>query len=297
MSNITTLPKAEIEKVSKQFSADAGYTYNERLLITIDDCVNQYNKAEEVSRIAQMVIKDRMQGSALLKAKKLICGDEWNNKQLSHLKSEKWKEFLQTLGCPYRNSQYLLDFAGYKEAEDNLIAQGIEITPIATASHYREVKKLTDINTPEAVATTYTQAVEANGGNIPRTAKEVKEVINTSKNKISSEELFLREFPEYEDIESPHNDLKVDDFISRKLPRVSKDKWKHFYKLVAKIIHPDKGGNEDDMSILTGLNEVYDYLRKQEEISNKSDEKYKAYEDWCKDYGCNPHDWVEDVNS
>ena len=95
--------------------------------------VNQYNKAEEVSRIAQMVIKDRMQGSALLKAKKLICGDEWNAKGLTHETSEKWKNFLQSINCKLDNAYKLLDFAGYKEAEANLIQQGIPVEEITTA--------------------------------------------------------------------------------------------------------------------------------------------------------------------
>ncbi len=60
-------------------------------------------------------------GDALLKAKKLICGDEWNAKSLSHSKSSKWKDFLNTLNLVNKNGEvkvnvrYLLDFAGYKE--------------------------------------------------------------------------------------------------------------------------------------------------------------------------------------
>ena len=95
--------------------------------------VNQYNKAEEVSRIAQMVIKDRMQGSALLKAKKLICGDEWNASRLSASYTKKWQDFCIVINCSQQQASYLLDFAGYKEAEANLIAQGVDVTPIATA--------------------------------------------------------------------------------------------------------------------------------------------------------------------
>ena len=65
------------------------------------------------------------QGKALLDAKKLICGDEWNVKQLTHKTSKKWKEFLKMLdlidknGNQKVNVNYLLDFAGYKEAEQN----------------------------------------------------------------------------------------------------------------------------------------------------------------------------------
>ena len=300
MSKLTTLPTKEIETISKQFSADTGYTYNEKLLHTVDDCVEQYKKAEEVSRIAQAVIKDRMQGSALLKAKKIICGDEWNSRKLSNIISKKWLSFCETLGQidrsgnQTRNISYLLDFAGYKEAEERLIEAGVDVTPIDTASHYREVKKLSELDSHEAVATTYTQAVEANNGEIPSTAKEVKEVVNTSKNKVNSMDLFLSDFPEYIGIEPSHNKLKVDDIISSKLPRPSKDKWKHFYKIVASSIHPDKGGTDDDMAILTGIKEVYDYLHQQDKQNMQMSEKTEKYREWCESKGCSMYAWIED---
>lgn len=76
MSSLTTLAPKEIKSITTNFSADTGLTYSARNLKTLDDCVDQYNKAEEVSLLAQSVIKDRMQGDALLKAKKIICGDD-----------------------------------------------------------------------------------------------------------------------------------------------------------------------------------------------------------------------------
>ncbi len=87
-------------------------------------------------------------------AKKLICGDEWNTKILPQASAAKWKLFLQSISCidkngePKRNVSYLLDFAGYKEQEEKLIEAGEDITPIETASHYREAKKATPKSEP-----------------------------------------------------------------------------------------------------------------------------------------------------
>ena len=62
--------------------------------------------------------KDGLQCKALLEAKKLICGDEWNKK--GSTSSPKFLLFLGKLdlikpdGRPKANVNYLLDFAGYK---------------------------------------------------------------------------------------------------------------------------------------------------------------------------------------
>ena len=116
---------------------------------TVEECKDLYNNAIEIASVAQQAIKDGLQGKALLNAKKLICGDEWNAKRLTKSREKSWNIFLQAIdsveadGKPKRNVKYLLDFAGYKEAEQNLIDEGIEVETIDTASHYREVKKLT----------------------------------------------------------------------------------------------------------------------------------------------------------
>lgn len=75
----------------------------------------------------------------------MICGkDEWNKAKLSNRYSLKWREFLKNLDLLQKNGdakvnvRFLLDFAGYKEAEERLIEAGVEVTPIETASHYRE---------------------------------------------------------------------------------------------------------------------------------------------------------------
>ena len=68
--------------------------------------------------------KDRMQGDALLKAKKLICEDEWDVQinKMNKQKAGNWKSFLRHLDLwedtkrsAKRSVRDLLDFAGYKE--------------------------------------------------------------------------------------------------------------------------------------------------------------------------------------
>ena len=70
-------------------------------------------------RTTQAII---LQGKSLLKAKKLICDEEWNAVKLTVPVSKKWLLFLETVslidkkGFAKANVSYLLDFAGYKEA-------------------------------------------------------------------------------------------------------------------------------------------------------------------------------------
>jgi len=71
---------------------------------------------------------DGLQGNALLTAKKLLCGDEWDSKKPTKVIGKKWSDFLSVINCQKANANYLLDFAGYKEDGGT----------IDTASHYRE---------------------------------------------------------------------------------------------------------------------------------------------------------------
>jgi len=196
--NVISLDKKEVSSITKRYSATATVG-NQHTLRTTDDCKVQYQTAEEVSLLAKTAIKDGLQGQALLVAKKLICGDEWNKRNMSGNPRKKWADFLITIQCSSQQSGLLLDFAGYKEAEQNLIDEGVDVTPIDTASHYREAKKLSDISGHEAVSTTYTQAVEANGGVVPKTAKEVVTVVQASKKRISSEDLFFKDEPQWKE--------------------------------------------------------------------------------------------------
>lgn len=280
MSNIISLKEKEVNSITKNFSADTGLTYSPRALKTIDDCVEQYNKADEVSHIAQQVIKDRMQGDALLKAKKLICGDEWNldMPQIGRSLRSKWSDFLSVIGLltiggtrdgmPKTNVKYLLDFAGYKE-------RGGEIE---TASHYREVKKVASSKSDEKeIDALYHES----GGAELKTAREVKEAVQEKK--ISVYQLFTEEVGEEPraDLSSMMAGVK----IQEAMPNPTESEWKDFYRTVANCIHPDKGGREEHATILTQLNTMYQIMFKHNKQVAINKAWWADYKIWKEDNG------------
>ncbi len=265
MNNLTTISEKEIKSITTNFSSDTGLTYSPRNLKTLDDCVEQFNKADEVSHLAQTVIKDRMQGDALLKAKKLICGDEWNANKMTNKVSSKWKDFLMNINCKQVNASYLLDFAGYKEAGGK----------IETASHYREVKKVSTTKTHTEIDAMYDEA----GGDELGTAREVKESVQ--KQKVWVQPLFEKVVgaePKVS-LSSMAYGMKLND----SMPTPSETEWKSFYRTVAACVHPDKGGSQEHTALLTQLNEMYQIVFTQ----NKEVEKQKK---WNADYKI----WKED---
>jgi len=133
MSDLITLSKEDqtiAAGISKVGVSGMNSAYD---ISTVALCQELYTKAPEIAQIASMAIKDGLQGKALLAAKKIICGDEWNAKILPQTSAAKWKLFLQSISCidkngePKRNVSYLLDFAGYKEQEEKLIEAGEDI--------------------------------------------------------------------------------------------------------------------------------------------------------------------------
>ena len=291
MSDLITLSKEDqtiAAGISKVGVSGMNSAYD---ISTVALCQELYTKAPEIAQIASMAIKDGLQGKALLAAKKIICGDEWN-KPLTHQTSKKWKDFLQVLKTSSQQASYLLDFAGYKEVEEELIKEGIEITPIDTASHFREAKKLSDSKEHGAVATTYTEAVKSNNGVKPSTAKEVVEVVQKSKKKVDSEILFFKDEPQWSERKTGIGAFAVGNAMISHISPIEKDDWKRFYKTVAKCVHPDKGGSEDDMTILAAMNEMMSVLHKQQEFEQWQKNKLAAYKIWCLNYGCELHDFV-----
>lgn len=279
MGKMVSIPTKEVETITKSFSADTAITYSPRHLRTVEDCIDQYNKAEEVSRIAQSVIKDRMQGDALLKAKKLICGDEWDktNTGISKPVFSQWLDFLKNLNLTYivNNTvqpkvavRNLLDFAGYKE-------RGGEIE---TASHYREVKKVVGKDV-EDIDRTYKEA----GGEDLNTAKEVKEAVSKVSKKIWVQELFEKEAGKCPD--SGKNTMALGVLALEKLPSVSEAQWKEFYRKMSRCVHPDHGGTDEDMAILASINNMITTVIAENKKTALAKEWQRDYEQWKKDHG------------
>ncbi len=110
MGKIVNIPEKEMTRITKRSSL-VGMDYNPT---TKKECKQLYLDAPQIAEVTKAAVKDGLQGKALLTAKKLICGDEWDAKRLSSSLKKKWEEFFLSLGASERNVAYLLDFAGYK---------------------------------------------------------------------------------------------------------------------------------------------------------------------------------------
>ncbi len=270
MGNLITLPKNEVETITKCYSADTTSTYNPRQLKTVEDCVDQYNKAEEVSRLAQSVIKDRMQGDALLKAKELICGKENYRKPLTNIISEKWTNFYLMLGAKKNNVDKLLAFAGYKEDGGK----------IETASHYREVKKVSATKTQTEIDELYDDA----GGEELTTAKEVKEGLLTTPKTVYVRHVFEDEAGKCP--ERGANSMRLGTIMLQKTPSVTSGEWKKWYHKVSLCLHPDHNkDSSDDMAILASINEMIQTVIDANKKNKESDLWEADFKMWKEDKG------------
>lgn len=293
---ITTLDKAEQKLAAGIVSIGLMGMKNSYDPKTEQECVELYKNAEEISSAAKMALKDGLQGKALLNAKKIICGDEWNATRLTKNIVLKWNTFLgqinllrttgERIGSATDTVHKLLDFAGYKEKEEELIADGVEVTPINTASHYRETKKIAQEDgktTPEDISKVFTQAVKTNDGVIPSTAKEVKEVVAKASRKIYVQELFIKEVgvcpPE------AISSMTLGTTILSILPDLSEAQWKKWYRDMSKLIHPDTGGSSSDFAILNTINEAMTLTVENREKKQLRKEWKEDYETWKEDKG------------
>lgn len=306
MSELITLTKEEQQKavsLSKVGMIGAGRGFN---LTTEEECADLYRKAPEIASMAKQSLQDGLQGKALLEAKKLICGNEWNKPlHKTNPKSKNWSNFLLEVKCSKQQASYLLDFAGYKEVEEKLIKEGVEVKPIETASHFREAKKAALANAKEEgielsstdkhteTAKAFTEAVEANDGDVPKTAKEVKKVLKNFKNKVYSLDIYLKEFPD--EVEPQvDNIIKFSGKLAANVPEVSEKEFKSFFKAAAKCLHPDKGGKDEDMNMLLKLKDFMEIIIDRNTKLGEREKFNSKYAKWCESKGHKPHDWVED---
>lgn len=269
MGKIITIPQDEVMKITKR-STLVGMDYNPK---TLDECTKLYRDAPQIAEIAKSAIVDGLQGKALLEAKKLICGDEWNKAgNLSGSLSKTWQIFLQSVSCSKQQASYLLDFAGYKE-------DGGEIE---TASHYREVKKRIGTDS-SAIDEAYNDA----GGKDLKTAKDVAKSIKS----ISVLKLFEQEVGTFESVML--STMQLQDKLTECIPDVSQEEWKSFYRKVSHCIHPDKGGEEIEMMMLSSFNKMMNILFKQVKEVQKSKEYRADYAQWKEDRGYES-DWIKE---
>ncbi len=268
MNKLTTIGKKEQLDISRRTAMiRAAYTPE-----TTEECAELYRNAEEIATVAAIALKDGLQGKALLQAKKNLCGKEWNAVSLTHAKSLKWKEFLNILnlidkqGKVKVNVRFLLDFAGYKE-------EGGEIE---TASHMREVKKIAGPKV-EDIDKAYADA----GGSENKSARELKE--NLTKTKIYVKDIFVREVGAMP--ETAMTIIQVGAKVLEKLPYMSEDEWKTWYRTASRCMHPDHGGTVHDFSILNSLNEMITVITENTKKQDTYNEWNNDYKQWKEDHG------------
>ena len=239
---------------------------------TTEECKQLFLDAEEISLQAASALKDGLQGKALLQAKKNLCGEDWNLRQLSKGSREKWSSFLREIDCwnekvgsQNRNVSYLLDFAGYKE----------EGGVIETASHYREAKKIAGPNTGD-IDETYKNV----GGSENKTAAQLR--ANLTKKKVYVQDIFIREVGHKP--EPSMNQIQIGSKMLDKLPHMTENEWKTWYRTASRCMHPDHGGSEHDFSILNSLNEMITTVVENEKRRVVYNEWAEDFKQWKKDH-------------
>ncbi len=73
MGAVVSISEKETKVIGKRASL-VGMDYDPK---TVRECEELYRNASQIAEVAKAAIKDGLQGQALLEAKKIICGDEW----------------------------------------------------------------------------------------------------------------------------------------------------------------------------------------------------------------------------
>ncbi len=98
--------------------------------------------------------------------------------------------------------------------------------------------------------------------------KTTKLTIDDIKKNAEAEYKLLYPYPEY-----VNYDISV--------PAIEDNKWKSFYREVAKKIHPDSGGNAEHMAILSELNRMMTSVQKQQDHFAQTSKWSKEKDSYC----------------
>ena len=238
---------------------------------TVENCALLYTKIEEVKTQFKQEA-DTYQGMALLAARKLIFGDDYNKILTNHPSGNKWTEFCYQINVSKMQSSRLLEFAGYKEIETEMIEMNPDIKPIETASHFQAAKKsiIGELGkteaTPTKIAETYSKAIEQERP--METAAQVKE--STQAVVEDPEEIEFERQMEEERTKGRYRTQGQQELgISTSSPSrppfaadlgkvvyAKRGDWKFLYKEMSKIAHPDKGGSAGLQHFLNDVNEI-----------------------------------------
>ena len=119
-----------------------------------------------------------------------------------------------------------------------------------------------------------------------KTAKSIKE---------AAEEMAGTEVIFYDDMykeetgktmpQGGHGILFVQDEVMKMLPDVNADAWKKFHRYAANIMHPDKGGSDEYISILNSFHAIMKFILKEKELKNEVADYEREFEKWKSDNG------------
>ena len=288
---------------------------------TTEDRIYAYKNAETI--VDSYIERERngavskIRADALRMEKESIMGAELWRENLNKVPQDlvdRWYKFLSQIdeldkdGRESRQVRRLMVFANYTETEK---LNGIKIIA-PTETQLRKISNLMNSNKKKAsivtVAKMYEKlAKESNDGKVFGSSTDVEkayvayheEPIKEKKKKKDKkkkkeveevEEVYVRDvFAEAAGDCPPRggNSLKLGSAVLAEFPTMSEDEWKKWYRKVASILHPDKGGSEQDMTILTAINNMVNVVVEANKLNEKNSQWEDDYEQWKKDHNYN----------
>ena len=285
---------------------------------TIEDCIYTYKNAETIVDSWFEVQRDGavslIRSKAIYELKFKIMG----NLADAHLASvpqdlvDAWYKGLGELGLIGTNGQQsnsvidLLRFANYNETARlsgvkivapnvahlnclttlmfNKRGKGNKADMIEVSKTYAVLAKEYNSGKPFKSASDVKTAFEKFEGQVlPKKPKKVVEVEEEEEATVSVREIFESEVGVQPEVTLGW--MEFPEEVMKNLPDTNREEFKKFYRYVANVIHPDKGGDASMTAILTQLNKMMNV------VFNHIDEK-TASSEWTEDYNT----WKDDNN-
>ncbi len=290
---------------------------------TQDDRVYAYLNAETI--VDSFMDRERdsaislIRAEALMKEKRETMGDLWNANlgQVPEDMKEKWYHFLKQIGEFSKNRQtnsvdQLLRFANYNETAKlkgiKLVApnqgQLTTLIPLMNKKRNKGTKPKGLID----VSIMYSElAKEYNDGKVFNSATDVKEAFEKyhepkkikqrrqeekkedhQEEKQEDKKIYVRHIFEEEAGDCPgakYAPMEFPALVTKGMPTVTDEEWKHFVKKVSLAIHPDQGGTESDQTIFNSFREMMKVVKEQTKSIDARNQWEDDYDQWKKDNG------------
>ncbi len=283
---------------------------------TLDECKGSYLNAEGLYEAQKDNIVSVIRATSLKEARILIMGSLWNaplNKVSPYL-VDKWFNFLDSIGEMDKGwnqsaqIKRLMRFARVTETArlkgvTVIIPNEVQLRGLAAAIKEKTRKTASEVD----IALLYDKlAKEKNNGKQfegtdsvvkeyndykPKKTKTKKGKDKKSEEKEEKEEVpnvWVRDIFTEDAGECPKrglNSMALGSSILGKLPSTDAAEWKKWYYKVSRCLHPDHGGCEADMAILTSINNMIGLVLTEEGKTDKANDWESDYEQWKKDKG------------